>query len=147
MGEGARELMPEGESTTQILTIIRDDVKEIRGDVKVQGQQIASISRTQEVQHENLSTLRFKVDEVVKARAECPTPAELYSLKKRLSDVTELAKRPPKFTPNGLKISIAASGFWKRLLPWLIAFAVGGAGAASHFIDWPGTTQTEKVQE
>ena len=135
MGEGARELMPEGESTTQILTIIRDDVKEIRGDVKVQGQQIASISRTQEVQHENLSTLRFKVDEVVKARAECPTPAELYSLKKRLSDVTELAKRPPKFTPNGLRISVSANGFWKKFLPWIILAALGGTGWAAAYFD------------
>ena len=135
MGEEARDLMPENESTTQILSIIRDDVKEIRGDVKTQGQQIARISNTQEVQQDNLATLRFRVDEVMKAHLDCPTPNEVQDLRKRLSDVAELTKRPSKLTPNGLRISVSADGFWKKLLPWVILAAIGGTGWVAAYFD------------
>ena len=134
MGEEARDWMAD-ESTTQILTIIRDDVKEIRGDVKSQGHQIARIERTQEVQQENLSTLRFEVDQVMKAHLDCPTPKEVQDLKKRISDVKELSKRDSAWrTPaDGVKIFIQTGGIWKKLLPFLILAAIGGTGWATDF--------------
>lgn len=130
------------ESTTQILTIIRDDVKEMRRDVKVQGQQIASISRTQEIQQDNLTTLRLKVDEVMSAHLDCPTPREIGDLKKRLSDVAELAKKPSRYTPrDGFKIQVETGGVWKKLLPYIILALLGGTGWAVSFFDILGKGQ------
>jgi hypothetical protein len=124
------------DSTTQILTIIRDDVREVRRDVKAQGERLATIHQAQKAQHADLELVRNQVELVSTAHFQCTAPSELVAIKKRLSDVSQLAQKPLKVTPrDGFKIQVETQGFWKKALPWIIGLAIGGAGAAMNILE------------
>lgn len=143
MGERELKAVEEREGTTQILTVIRDsikdtrdDMREVRKDVKHQGEQIAAISRIQKVQYGEIQQVQSKVEDVIQAHAQCPSPKDVALLEKRVSKLDELSRKPSRRTPaDGFKIQVQTEGIWKKLLPYIILAAIGGTGWAAHFFD------------
>jgi len=121
----------DNESTTQILNIIRADVKEIGGEVRKQGNQLAGVAVTQKVQYHEIKELKDRVEVLNTEHMKCPAPGELAELKKRVSIVSELAKQPKRNTPpKGTQFSVdvrAPKEWMSKWLPWIILTALLGS--------------------
>lgn len=121
----------DSESTTQILNIIRSDVKDIGKDVQKQGNQLAGVAVTQKVQFNEIKDLKDRVEGLNTAHMQCPSPGELHELKKRVSLVSDLVKSPKRSTPlKGTQFSVdvrAPKEWMSKWLPWIILTAILGS--------------------
>jgi hypothetical protein len=122
------------ESTTQILTLIRDDVKSTASEVTQLGKRVAVLSQIAHDQQQDVRDLKTHVGQIAQDTTTCAARLGWPALTKRVSSVEELSKATDLRTPlNGVSLRLGLSGSTARKwLPWIILVALAGADGVAQ---------------